>query len=253
MDAAVELNPLVRETTIAIGALARRGSKLINGLVPDKDFPVSLARTGGGFFREMEIVTRVSPKINAVRSIDGFSDLAVVSAQTNYTTRRHYFTHLGYFDADNEPSRMELPFSRRDQALTLGMSSSAESTVGSANWDGDYNVGITASGVAYRDVRYIESQPLTTHPESNSMISRYETADEVQRVFYKIYPESLALAGLVARGLQAFDLELDSGHAKALFNDWQDANEQPRLDVHDQLWTASQNTYLTDHLTANAS
>jgi hypothetical protein len=133
------------------------------------------------------------------------------------------------------------------------MGSPDAARAGSQNWDGDFNVGISASGVASRDVADLNRQDLVASPKSSSVIARYETPNEVRDAYFMVYPESLALAGLVAQGLRAFDLELSTVDAKALFNDWQDVRQQPRLGAADKLWTASQDPYLTEHLAPTGS
>jgi hypothetical protein len=235
------LAPLVKETRATIGNLAVQGLRQLNALSADKYYPMTLPvglYGDRGYFAQRRVVRTVSPKINANRSIDGYPNLSVVGASSEYYVRKHFFVRIPSLRDPFHCAAIALPFSRSTEMLELDLVDKAEL---SPKWENTFTAGISARDSATVNKQYV------SEPSPGFGIYIYDTAEAVQRSYSYAFTEALAMSGLVAHGMRAYDIDLKTSHAKALFNDWR--HVQGSIPVTDNtFWTINNVNYLQAQL-----
>lgn len=240
-DAARQLKPLVRETRGVLGSLATQGLRKLNSLSPDRHYPVTLPEDTHGdprFFKGRQILRTVSPKINANLNIDGFPNLAVVSADSTYYQRRHPFGRIQSLRNPAKSASVPLPSSRSDEWLGLYIRDVTDNRPD--HQKALFRASMSTAGDVAADFCYV-SRP---HPPFGSdHPCQYQSPEQVRRIYGDVFTESLALGGLVAHGMRALDIDLNPAPAKALFNDWRGVLGQEPVTV-DAFWVESNSNYL---------
>lgn len=242
--AAKELRPLVKETRAAIASLAMQGIKEVDRLSPDKGYPMDLPSKAGGTgglhrIADRRIIRQVSPKINADRTIEGFSDLSVVHASTTYIAKMMVLYPFLSLKNPGHGAAIELPFTKWERRLKLGITGK-DLDFGQRVLPAEYQPTISVEGDA--SMGTFDLRPRAPHPNGE-----FRSADEVRAAYYYAYPECLAISGLVARGLRALGLNIDIEQPRALFNEWQLLRGDEQIGSG-AFWTLSGHPYLQSHL-----
>ncbi len=246
-DAARELRPLVTETRRVIADLAIRGVQRLDSLSADNPHHTGMPashRPDSRFFQPWIIERRVSPKINADRTVRGYPDLTVVGASTGYHVRKHNFRHLPSLARPGRLASLELPFTKTPTELTIDFTSNSE-RIASRGFMAEFSPSIATNGTVV--------DPSNSHnlkPSPSSPSGHFETGEEVTGAYFKVFPQELAIAGLVAHGLHAYDIELGASDARSLFNEWRALRGDLPV-VSEAFWTRSESNYLSRHQPTN--
>jgi len=241
-EAAQLLGPLIKETRGLLGNLAARGIRQLKRLSADEPYPTTITEEGpnGGirFFARRQIVRTVSPKINGELNIDGYPTLMVVSAAASYYKRQHFAQHFVSLRGPGSAT-ISLPFSRsKEDWLTLGIRSKQDTR---PTGIGTYPVGMSTRGdVRENGWHYIEPKKPFNSPHL------YTSADQVNSSYGEAFAESLALGGLIAHGMRAFRINLDTAPVKNLLDEWRAILKQEPV-TRDAFWLESGNRYLIDY------
>jgi len=200
------LRPLIRETTGAIGNIAHRGITIVDGLSADPGYPMALSDgPSRGLFPRKQVVRVVSPKIIADRNLEGYQSLKVVKATTKVSERRHY---TPFANGPGEAGARTLPFSRLPRVVSIGLSSREDLSVefeGSLATNGDVSVGPFGVSIELRGPR----------------IREFYGQPDAQTEYRRAFSERLAIAALVAHGLNAYDAKIDTSEVTELYDAWQ--------------------------------
>lgn len=193
-----------------------QGAVQLNAMSADRHYPLNMPTSmhdDARFFRSRRILRTVSPKINADRAVAGYPGLTVVSASTEHVERRHYF----------RAGPVALPGSKTPEILNVELTASPKPPK-ELSFRDTIRRGIDAAGRAVTSSRH-DFEP---KPPRSSFDHKYRTEEEVYSAYQNSFPKTLAVAGLVAYGMKALDIDLDTKPAQAILNDWREiAGEAP--------------------------
>lgn len=245
LRAAKELRPLIRATRKAVGGVALLGVRTLKHISPDPNYPMthnvrSLFNPRGRpeFFPRQEVVRKVSPRINAQRVLPGY-DASVVAARASYTQRGRTTRPFTSFDDPSRYGNISVPLSRSKWRFTMqftdvptfgpeGFNAPTDDVVLTEEGEADYSPAF--------DSRYFTTPSLRerrAHAES-----RHEPGDAFRLANMQFYTEQLAMAGLVAQGLHAYDehVRVPMLAMDGLYNQWRGVVGQRPLGHDEAFW-----------------
>jgi hypothetical protein len=153
-----------------------------------------------------------------------------------YCQRRHYLRHITSPRDLTDLASVSLPFSRSSEWLNLNIQDKTDER---PDYQKTFHAGMSTSGDVTANVHYV-LRPL---PPFGAPAYQYQSAEQVRSIYGSVFTESIALGGLVAHGMRALDIDLDTAPAKALLNEWRATLGNEPITV-DAFWVESNSNYL---------